>query len=507
MLFPTFTFAAFFAVVLPVSWMVRRHATVWKVFVLAASGLFYGYWDPRFLLLLGAMTVVNELAAIAIHRSADERARKAALVIALLFDLVVLGFFKYYGFFLDSLDSAFGLSGPALNVILPVGISFFTFQAISYVIDVHRGDCSPAPVLDFAVYLSFFPQLVAGPIVRATEFLPELQATRVPDSLETGRAVILIGRGLFKKVVIADFLGRAVVDDAFGTPGEYGALDILTGVYGYAIQIYADFSGYTDMAIGIALLMGFRFPQNFDRPYAAVSVQDFWRRWHITLSRWLRDYVYVPLGGSRGGRGKTYRNLMITMGLGGLWHGAAWTFIVWGFLHGGALAVERMISEFRGDSEIEFDAADVRIRELARLHSGVEAEAWREDPTSPVPFGPVEARRLWVGRVVTFHLVCAGWVVFYAGTTEGGGLSAAGDMFAGLLTGWTVMPELLNPLVALIIVGAIAAQCLSPMLGRQLSAMFSTLPPVVMSIGFAVWIMLVVALGPEGISEFIYFQF
>ena len=198
---------------------------------------------------------------------------------------------------------------------------------------------------------------------------------------------------------------------------------------------------------------------------------------------------------------------MITMGLGGLWHGAAWTFIVWGLLHGGALAVERLISEFRGDSEIEFDAADVRIRELSRLHSGVEVDAWREDPTSPVPFGPVETRRLWVGRLITFHFVCAGWVIFYAGTAEGGGLSGAGDTFTGLLTDWTVMPELLNPLVALVIIGAITAQYLPPMLGRQLSAMFSTLPLVAVSIGFAVWIMLVVALGPEGISEFIYFQF
>ncbi len=507
MLFPTFTFAAFFAVVLPVSWVVRQHATTWKLFVLAASYLFYGYWDPRFLLLLAGMTVVNEIAAIAIHRSANDQVRKVVLVGAVLFDLVVLGFFKYYGFFLDSLDSAFGLSGPALNVILPVGISFFTFQAISYVVDVHRQDCPPAPLLDFAVYLSFFPQLVAGPIVRATEFLPELRANRVPDSLETGRAVVLIGRGLFKKVVVADFLGRAVVDDAFGTPGEYGAVDILTGIYGYAIQIYADFSGYTDMAIGIALLLGFRFPQNFDRPYAAVSVQDFWRRWHITLSRWLRDYLYVPLGGNRQGRSKTYRNLMITMGLGGLWHGAAWTFIVWGLLHGGALAVERLISEFRGEPDIEFDAADVRIRELARLHSGAEVDAWREDPTSPVPFSPLEVRRLWLGRLVTFHFVCGCWVVFYAGTIEGGGLSAAGDVFAGLLTGWTQAPELLNPLVALVIIGAIAVQYVPPLLGRQLSAMFSTLQPTVVSIGFAVWIMLVVALGPEGISEFIYFQF
>jgi len=507
MLFPTFTFAAFFAVVLPVSWVVRQHATAWKLFVLSASYLFYGYWDVRFLLLLAGMTVVNEIAAIAIHRSGNARVRKVLVITAVIVDLLVLGFFKYYGFFLDSFDSVFGLSGPALTVILPVGISFFTFQAISYVIDVRRRDCPPAPLLDFAVYLSFFPQLVAGPIVRATEFLPELRANRVPDSLETGRAVVLIGRGLFKKVVVADFLGRAVVDDAFGTPGEYGALDILTGIYGYAIQIYADFSGYTDMAIGIALLLGFRFPQNFDRPYAAVSVQDFWRRWHITLSRWLRDYLYVPLGGNRRGRSATYRNLMITMGLGGLWHGAAWTFIVWGLLQGGALAIERLISEIRGQPDIEFDAADVRIRELARLHSGAEVDAWREDPTSPVPFSPLEVRRLWLGRLITFHFVCAGWVVFYAGTIEGGGLSAAGDMFTGLLSGWTTTPELLNPLVALVIIGAIAVQYVPPLLGRQLSAMFSTLQPTLVSIGFAVWIMVVVALGPEGISEFIYFQF
>lgn len=502
MLFPTFTFAAFFAVVLPVSWMLRRRVTAWKLFVLAASYYFYGYWDVRFLVLLATMTLGNEIAAIAIHRGPSTAARKAALTFAVVLDLGVLGFFKYYDFFTDSLDRNLGLSSPALDIVLPIGISFFTFQGISYVVDVHRRDTPPAPLLDFAVYLSFFPQLVAGPIVRATEFLPELRSERVPDQVEAGRAVVLIGRGLLKKVVIADFLGRAIVDDAFGTPGEYGAVDILFGIYGYAIQLYADFSGYTDMAIGIALLLGFRFPQNFDRPYAAVSVQDFWRRWHMTLSRWLRDYLYFPLGGNRRGRLITYRNLLITMGLGGLWHGAAGTFVVWGLYQGLGMAGERFLSDLRGEQDTPLDSRDVRIQEIARLHSGAAVDAWREDPSSPVPFTPLEVQSLWLGRFVTFHFVCVGWVIFNSDS-----LGRAGDVLGALFSGWTVTPELVNPLVVLVIVGSIAAQYVPPLLARQWSALFSHVHPVAVSVAFAAWIMMVVALGPEGISEFIYFQF
>ena len=507
MLFPTFTFAAFFAVVVPLSWALRGRPVAWKLLILVASYVFYGYWDWRFLGLLAAMTLVNEVAAIGTHRAVSDRRRRRIMALAVGFDLGVLAVFKYYGFFVSALEDSFGWEGPALNIVLPVGISFFTFQAISYVVDVKRGEVAPAPLLDFAVYLSFFPQLVAGPIVRATEFLPELRANRRPDQVELGRAVLLIGRGLFKKVVVADFLGRAIVSDAFGTPGEYGGLDVLFGVYGYAIQIYADFSGYTDMAIGLALLLGFRFPQNFDRPYAAVSVQDFWRRWHMTLSRWLRDYLYVPLGGSRAGRYATYRNLLITMGLGGLWHGAAWTFVVWGLYQGFGLAVERVLGEVRGVPETEFDAADVRVREIARLHSGAEVDAWRQDPTSPVPFTPLAVHRLWLGRFITFHFVCAGWVVFHAGTVTGGGLATAFDVFAALGRGWNQAPDLVNPLVGFVIAGSIAVQYVPPMLARQLSAMFSTLRTPAIVIGFAVWITLVVALGPEGVSEFIYFQF
>ncbi|RMH72849.1 MAG: MBOAT family protein, partial [Actinomyces sp.] len=310
MLFPTFTFAAFFALVLPLTWALRDHATARKLILLVASYVFYGWWDARFLGLLIGLTLVNEVAAVAVHRTDDERRRRALVAVAVGVDLVVLGFFKYYDFFTDTLAERFGVSGPAIDVLLPVGISFYTFQAISYVVDVHRRETPPAPLLDAAVYLAFFPQLVAGPIVRATELLPELRHRRPPEGVELGRAALLIGRGLFKKLVIADFLSHAIVTDVFANPSAHGALDVLGGIYGYAVQLYADFSGYTDMAIGIALLLGFRFPRNFDRPYAAVSVQDFWRRWHMTLSRWLRDYLYFPLGGNRQGRLRTYRNLL-----------------------------------------------------------------------------------------------------------------------------------------------------------------------------------------------------
>lgn len=506
MLFPTFTFAVFFAVVLPLSWAVRARPTLWKCVVLTASYVFYGHWDWRFLGLLAAMTVVNEVAAVAIHRSSG-RQRGRLTAIAVGFDLGVLALFKYFGFFVASLEDAFGLQGPALDIVLPVGVSFFTFQAISYVVDVARGHTAPVPLLDFAVYLSFFPQLVAGPIVRATEFLPELRSERVPDRIEMTQAVTLIGRGLCKKVVVADFLGRAIVRDGLGTPGEFGALDVLFAIYGYAIQLYADFSGYTDMAIGIAMLLGFRFPQNFDRPYAAVSVQDFWRRWHITLSRWLRDYLYVPLGGNRGGRLATYRNLLLTMTLGGLWHGAAWAFVIWGLYQGLGLAVERWVGQARGEPDVSFDAGDVRIRELARLHEGVEVEVWRADPTSPVPFSTLAVRRRWLGRLVTFHFVCAGWVMFHAGTVPGAGVDRALEVFGALASGWGTAPVLLNPLVVAVIGGAIALQFLPSIVTRQLSALISTVRAPVVAVGVALWIMVVVALGPEGVSEFIYFQF
>jgi D-alanyl-lipoteichoic acid acyltransferase DltB (MBOAT superfamily) len=345
-LFPTFTFACFFAIVLPVGWWLHARPVPWKLFMLAASYVFYGWIEPWWVLLLMGSTAVNFTLAQLNARSDNPGVKQASVVAAVVANLGLLGLFKYFDFFSESVGGALDKVGmstspPLLDLALPVGISFFTFQAMSYVIDVHRGDLEPAELLDVAVYLAFFPQLVAGPIVRATEFLPQLNSRRDPRHIDLTRALLLISAGLFKKVVISSYMADAIADDVFAFPDRFSAVEIIVGIYAYATQIYADFSGYTDIAIGVALLMGFRLPKNFDRPYAASSIQDFWRRWHMTLSRWLRDYLYISLGGNRKGVSKTRRNLFLTMFLGGLWHGAAWTFVVWGALHGIGLGVER----------------------------------------------------------------------------------------------------------------------------------------------------------------------
>src|SRR5680860_57119 len=346
MLFPTIQFALFFVVVLTANWLLLPHRQYWKWFMLAASYVFYGAWDWRFLGLIGLCTLINQAAAVLMARSTDDRSRRTVVVAAVALNLGILGWFKYYGFFVSSLINLLEPVGidlplPLLQITLPVGISFFTFQALSYTIDVYRRRQDQVPLLDFAVFLAFFPQLVAGPIVRSSEFLPQLYTPKDPRHIDATRAFGLIAGGLFKKVVVANTLAGAIVDPVFASPSQFSALEVLVGISGYAVQIYADFSGYTDIAIGVALLMGFKFPDNFNSPYAAISIQDFWRRWHITLSRWLRDYLYIPLGGNRGSRLATYRNLFLTMLLGGLWHGAAWTFVLWGGYHGAILAWER----------------------------------------------------------------------------------------------------------------------------------------------------------------------
>ena len=330
MLFPTVSFAIFFIVVFSGSWLLRRFRHPWLLFLLAASWFFYGYWDERFVLLLAASAIGNFAVGAALVRAGPAGARTGAmcalLALGIALNLGLLGWFKYYGFFADSvvrrLDQAgIDASSLLLEVTLPVGISFFTFQAMSYLIDLYRGHAERMSLLELAVYLSFFPQLVAGPIVRATEFAPQLRNDGPQPVIPVTEAFALIIAGLFKKVVISTYLATGIVDPVFAVPGAHSSFEILIATYAYAIQIYADFSGYTDIAIGCALLLGFRFPQNFNAPYSATSIQDFWRRWHMTLSNWLRDYLYIPLGGSRGSGLFTYRNLMLTMVLGGLWHG------------------------------------------------------------------------------------------------------------------------------------------------------------------------------------------
>ncbi len=460
MLFPTVTFAVFFLVVLPVSWALQPHQRAWRAFIVLASYVFYGWWDWRFVFLLAGSTVVNHVLAVAIHRAGSRAARKALLGTAVAFDLGLLAWFKYAGFFASSADNLLG-TGWIVNVALPIGISFYTFMAISYVVDTYRGLLVPASFARFAVFQAFFPHLVAGPIVRASELLPQLETPRDPRKVNVARAYFLILTGLFLKVVIANHLATHIVDDVFAAPSRHSSLEVLVAVYGYAVQIFADFCGYTNIAIGVALLLGFEFPQNFDAPYTAVSLQDFWRRWHMTLSRWLRDYLYIPLGGNRKGRILTYRNLLLTMVLGGLWHGAAWTFVVWGGIHGVGLAVERAIG-------------------------------WR----------PTSTAAQWFGRVLTFHVVCFGWVFFRADSFQ-----RAGEVLTRLVTAWGRPSPLVTTSVVLAIAVGLGGQYLRPGSVAGLVAGFRRLPVAAQASCVGVVLALINTLGPEGVAPFIYFRF
>ena len=462
MVFPTVEFAIFFPIVLGLSWLLMPRPGLWKPFILAASYAFYAAADWRFVALLVAITLFNQLAAVAAHRSQGGR-RKAIVTAAVAADIGVLGVFKYYGFFAQEINGVLdgvglGLSMPLVALAIPLGVSFITFQAISYTVDVHRGKIEPGTTLDVGIYLAFFPHVVAGPIVRAKEFLPQLARPRDPRDVAVGAGIVLICVGLVKKVAIADYLAREIADPVFAVPEAYNAPDILLAAYAYTVQIYCDFSGYTDVAIGLALLMGFVFPQNFDHPYRSRSFREFWQRWHITLSRYLRDFLYIPLGGNRGGRLFTARNMMVTMLLGGLWHGAAWTFVIWGGMHGAAMVVER---QFSG-----------RVRIPA-----------------------------WLSWLLVFHVVVATWVLFRSPDLE-----IAGAFFSQL-TDWG--PATLWSLpVVLVVFGVIAYQVLPRERLTRLRLRVEGLRPAALGAGLAAVVMLVAASVPsEGVPPFIYFQF
>jgi alginate O-acetyltransferase complex protein AlgI len=339
-LFNTATFFVFFAVVLVLYRALPHRSQNWML--LGASYLFYGWWEWRFLSLLWLSTIIDYVAGLAIQRARERgnhRAMKATLALSVGGQLAILGFFKYFNFFADSAAAllsnlGFNASMGSLNVILPVGISFYTFQTMSYTIDIYRGAFLPTRnFIDFALSVAFFPHLVAGPIQRARSLIVQFEQPRVVTRTDWEEGLLLFGVGLFRKVAIADPAG-AIADTFFANPVAYTSPQLAAGVVLYALQIYSDFAGYSDMARGSARLMGFTLMRNFRHPYFATSFSDFWSRWHISLSSWLRDYLYIPLGGNRKGRLRTHVNLMTTMLLGGLWHGANWTFVVWGALHG-----------------------------------------------------------------------------------------------------------------------------------------------------------------------------
>ncbi|MEM8526820.1 MAG: MBOAT family O-acyltransferase [Bacteroidota bacterium] len=352
MIFNSLPFLAFIFLFFPIYFSLTGKARL--LFCLAASYFFYGYWDWRFLTLILASTLIDFSIGKRIGALHEEKgrskAKKQLLIVSLVVNLGFLALFKYYNFFIESFEELllnFGIkaSADSLNIILPVGISFYTFQSMSYAIDVYRKQISvERDFWKFATYISFFPQLVAGPIVRAKDFLPQFERERQFNWTRFMSGMSQVIWGFFKKVAIADSLAP-FVDQCFEMPEAFSSLHLIIGILFYSFQIYCDFSGYSDIAIGLARMMGFDFPENFKTPYFSRSFSEFWTRWHITLSSWLRDYLYIPLGGNRYGQFNTFRNLMITMLLGGLWHGASWVFVFWGFLHGLYLILQRVLQK------------------------------------------------------------------------------------------------------------------------------------------------------------------
>lgn len=469
MLFNQLEFFILFAVTMLFLVTVRNFRAQ-KLYLLAASYYFYGYWDWRFLLLIAGCTVINWVAAEQIAATSNRHIRRVWITLALAVSLGALGFFKYYNFFIDSLNllvSRWGWSLGSLRIILPVGISFFTFQTLSYTLDVYRGELKTCRSLtDFALFVAFFPQLVAGPIVRASEFLPQLETPRTLTWNDTCEGIRTFIFGFFKKVFLADRLAL-FIETVFAHAGAFDGITVWLGVLAYAVQIYCDFSGYSNMAIGLARMMGYRFSINFNTPYIARSIQEFWHRWHISLSTWLRDYLYIPLGGSRKGRARTYINLMITMLLGGLWHGASWAFVVWGGLHGAALAIHRGWHELHGRKHVVSHHT---------FFSGL--------------FG-------WAS---TMLIVLIGWVFFRAGSFSQAGVILA-QMFAPQEGVRWIHPFVLGAVLAVAV---------------QHALLFWPKRPVWMDLPVGHWITpgaLILLFGlsilfyPTGFTPFIYFRF
>jgi alginate O-acetyltransferase complex protein AlgI len=472
MLFNSLYFLVFLLIVLVTYHAVLRSFAARKLFLLAASWTFYASWSPRFLLLLIATTFIDfELArAIFRARGAGSHGRaRALLVMSLAINLGLLAFFKYGLFFYQSAGSLVPLpAAPSiLAVVVPLGISFYTFHSISYVIDTYRGTRPPTDSFpDFALYVAFFPQLIAGPITRWGFFGPQLGEKPHVGMTRIEASLFLLAVGYVKKVVCADSLG-SFVDGVYGDLGGTGSLELLIVIYAYAFQIYFDFSGYTDIAMGVAGLLGFRLPENFRHPYLAESPSEFWRRWHISLSTWLRDYLYVPLGGNRRGRIRTYVNLVITMLLGGLWHGAAWTFVLWGAFHGAWLAVHRALSG---------------------------RDFWRaRGEHAPPPRTP-----LWLRQVVTFHLVAFGWVLFRAGS-----LADVAALLSGLFAGRPLRGAFPVGPVTLILAGA-ATHGLA--IRHDLASIWRAFPRPVQGAVYGLIIVLIGLFSAQS-GRFIYFQF
>ena len=465
MLFNSFIFLLYFAVVYG-GYLVLRHRAQ-NLWLLAASYLFYGWWDWRFLFLIFLTSCVDFVCSNKIAASSENADRKKWMLLSVCFNLTILGFFKYFNFFADSFVRLLNLLGMdanpiLLNIVLPVGISFYTFQSMSYTIDAYRNQLVPTRRLtDYLLFVSFFPQLVAGPIERASHLLPQVEKPRTIRYEEFREGAWLILLGYFKKVVIADNLA-VIANEVFNNPGDYQGLAVLFGVYAFAFQIYGDFSGYSDIARGLGKIMGFDLMYNFKMPYFATNPQEFWRRWHISLSTWLRDYLYVSLGGNRDGSVRTYRNLFLTMLLGGLWHGAAWHFVLWGVFHGTLLIIHRLFLAF-----------------------------------SP----PVQgSRALYLFKLVAFfHITCVGWVLFRINVVEDFQTLLYGLLTPGLVS-WTWVSAFAVLLWPLLLVDYLQER-------RKDMHAVKSLPRPVRAGVYAILFTYILLFAKLGAHDFIYFQF
>lgn len=473
MLFNSLVFIGFFIVVYSTYLLLHRNYRVQNRLLLVASYVFYGYWDWRFLSLIAISTIVDFYVGRRLFETEIQWKRKSLLFFSVLANLSLLGFFKYFNFFADSvaeLLQAFGMRADiaTLEIVLPVGISFYTFQTMSYTIDIYRRKAQPTTnFFDFALFVSFFPQLVAGPIERAVNLLPQVTAPRRIKANQLNAGLFLILWGYYKKVVIADNIGM-IADRIFNGYTQFHGIDIIVGVLAFAVQIYCDFSGYSDIARGLAKLMGFDLMVNFKLPYFALNPSDFWTRWHVSLSSWLRDYLYIPLGGNRKGKIRTQVNLAITMLLGGLWHGAAWNFVVWGAFHGFILAAYRIF-----DRNPEHD------------------DSWSGKYSYP---------RIIAKMLLMFILTLIGWVLFRARTIDqitymltqwAGGMSASTLDMAHQLVFYSL------PLLVIQVYQYAKRDLLAPI----------KLNPIIRIPLYAHFLLWIFIFGVREAAEFIYFQF
>ena len=474
MLFNSGLFLWLFLIFTVVYASLQYRTTARLLFVTLFSYYFYYKSSGVYFVLLAVVSTADFVLARAISHTTLKWKRRLWVTLSLGLNLGLLGYFKYTNFLGESFAALLGGSFQPADIFLPVGISFFTFQSLSYTLDVYRGQIQPlSRPLDYFFYVSFFPQLVAGPIVRARDFIPQIRRPLVLSSTMMGEAVVLIAGGLVKKAIISDYISTNFVDRVFDNPLLYSGVENLTAIYGYALQIYCDFSGYSDMAIGIALLLGFRFPDNFRSPYKSTSVTDFWRRWHISLSSWLRDYLYISLGGNRLGKVRQYINLMLTMLLGGLWHGASWNFVLWGGMHGAALAIHKW---WMGVTH--------------QVRGGTALSGWRRV----------------AAILVTFHFVCVTWVFFRSSTLE-----TCWNMFGQIGSNFnlSILPQLLSgyaPAMVLIALGYLL-HFTPHSWARRVQASMALQPLWVKALLLIVVAYIVIQVKGSDVQPFIYFQF